>query len=239
MVEHKNIQEAMVAIMAEVDPIEKSKTAGDLKYKFRGVDDVYQGLQKLMAMHGVFTTSRVVSEPCYTEHTTSKGTATFRARIIFEFTFWHTTGTNVTSEVIGEGVDSGDKGVNKAMSVAHKYALLQAFMIPTDDPKDPEGESHELLDKRRVEEARLAEEARVAREAKATGEAKRAEVKAYVLEKAGKLSDPQKDEINSVFKTAGINIETLESVKKMVDDFLAGAKTLDEAAALFNGEVEK
>jgi hypothetical protein len=27
------------------------------------------------------------------------------------------------------------------MSVAHKYALLQVFCIPTDEPKDPEHES--------------------------------------------------------------------------------------------------
>jgi hypothetical protein len=38
-------------------------------------------------------------------------------------------------------MDSGDKATNKAMSVAHKYALIQVFAIPTADDKDPENES--------------------------------------------------------------------------------------------------
>jgi hypothetical protein len=41
-------------------------------------------------------------------------------------------------------MDSGDKASNKAQAVAHKYALLQVFCIPTDDLKDPEYDNHEL-----------------------------------------------------------------------------------------------
>ncbi len=41
-------------------------------------------------------------------------------------------------------MDSGDKGCNKCMSIAHKYALLQCFMIPTEDLADPDAESHQL-----------------------------------------------------------------------------------------------
>ena len=41
-------------------------------------------------------------------------------------------------------MDSGDKAANKAMSAAHKYALLQVFCIPTEEPKDSENEHHEI-----------------------------------------------------------------------------------------------
>jgi hypothetical protein len=47
--------------------------------------------------------------------------------------------------VIGEGMDSGDKASNKAMAVAHKYAIIQVFAIPTEDDKDPENDSHEVV----------------------------------------------------------------------------------------------
>ncbi len=44
-------------------------------------------------------------------------------------------------------MDSGDKSANKAMSAAYKYALMQVFCIPTDEPKDTENETHEVAPK--------------------------------------------------------------------------------------------
>ena len=41
-------------------------------------------------------------------------------------------------------MDSGDKASNKAMAIAHKYALLQLLTIPTEDEKDPDAESYEV-----------------------------------------------------------------------------------------------
>ena len=38
-------------------------------------------------------------------------------------------------------MDSGDKATNKAMAIAMKYALFQVFCIPTDEMKDPDGET--------------------------------------------------------------------------------------------------
>jgi hypothetical protein len=55
--------------------------------------------------------------------------------------------------MIGEAMDSGDKSSNKAMSVAHKYAFLQVFAIPTEEQKDPDGETHEPLPKNAKQEA--------------------------------------------------------------------------------------
>ncbi len=48
----------------------------------------------------------------------------------------------VEIQALGEGMDSGDKAVYKAMTGAFKYAQRQTFMIPTgDDPdKTPSGE---------------------------------------------------------------------------------------------------
>jgi hypothetical protein len=51
-------------------------------------------------------------------------------------------GSSVTTVITGEAMDSGDKATNKAMSVALKYALLQMFLIPTDDMRDPDATTH-------------------------------------------------------------------------------------------------
>jgi hypothetical protein len=219
MIAHKNIQEAMVAIMAEADPIAKKRDAD--RYKFRGVDDVYQALQLVMASHGVFTTSNITGAPDYTEYTTGKGVLTFRTRAVFRFTFHHVSETSVSTETIGEGMDTGDKASNKSMSVAHKYALLQAFMIPTADAKDPEEDSHEVVKK-----------------APPTS-TKRTELIAHLGTIKPRLSQAQILELTADLQHAGTTDAMLDAVRTKADGFLAGEKTLDEAAALFDGEVEK
>lgn len=61
----------------------------------------------------------------------------------------------------GEGADTQDKGVGKAMTYAYKYMLLRTFAIPTGE--DPDKISSAELD----EKQRVAEEKRIAAELKA------------------------------------------------------------------------
>ena len=63
-----------------------------------------------------------------------------------KFTFYATDGSNVSTQARGEGMDSGDKASNKAMAVAHKYALTQTFTIPYEGMVDPDSDSHQLAD---------------------------------------------------------------------------------------------
>lgn len=137
---------AISAIMAEVGHIGKSRKNAQQGYNFRGVDDVYAGLQLVMAKHGVICVPEVLEDRTE-DRTTAKGSALIYRVLKIRYTFYADDGSSVTAVVIGEGMDSGDKASNKAMSVAHKYALLQVFMIPTDEPKDPENESQELKPK--------------------------------------------------------------------------------------------
>lgn len=88
-------------------------------------------------------TSVVVSKERQ-ERTNQKGTVLAFTMLRMRYSFWAPDGSHVETEVEGEGMDSGDKSSNKAMAVAHKYALLQAFCIPTMAMDDPDGESHEV-----------------------------------------------------------------------------------------------
>lgn len=128
-------------IMADIEPIAKDKQGAG--YKFRGIDDVYEAVQLVLAKHGVFCVPKVLEER--SEERTSKSGGALIYRILkIRYTFFATDGSYVESEVIGEGMDSGDKASNKAMSVAQKYAILQVFCIPTREPKDPEEDSHDV-----------------------------------------------------------------------------------------------
>jgi hypothetical protein len=57
---------------------------------------------------------------------------------VIVYTFWADDGTSVSTEVLSEAMDSGDKASNKAMSGGQKYAILQTLMVPTEEPKDSE-----------------------------------------------------------------------------------------------------
>ncbi len=142
-VEQKNlINEAVLKTMLEIDPIAKNRKNEQQGFKYRGIDDLYQALQHIMANNGLFTTSRIV-ETNYTSHTKASGGITFMAKATVEYTLHHVSGQTITSQVLTSGMGSDDKDAFKAMSGAHKYFLLQLFMIPTEEPKDPEYETIE------------------------------------------------------------------------------------------------
>ncbi len=136
------IYQKIPAIMAEVGAIAKGQQNAQQRYKYRGIDDVYNQLHDILAKHEVFTVPYVVSSEREERPSTSGGVLAFTTAVI-DYHFTATDGSAVTARVIGQGMDSGDKDANKAMAVAHKYALLQVFAIPTDDAKDPEVDSPE------------------------------------------------------------------------------------------------
>jgi len=138
------IYAAISAAMADIDAIGKdrvNKGSGEYGFKFRGIDDVYNSLHSVLAKHKIFTVSEIVSS-APTERTSAKGAILLYERIQIRYTFFTTDGSSVETEVIGLAMDSGDKAANKAMSIAHKYALLQIFCIATEDEKDPDAQTH-------------------------------------------------------------------------------------------------
>lgn len=137
-----DIHASMLEIMREVPLIPKSRENAQQHFKFRGIDQVYAALHGIMAKHGVYTTSRVLTEKHEERESKSGGKLITRIYQI-EYTFHAADGTSVTTVIVGEGMDSGDKASNKAFAIAHKYALLQAFLVPTEDMIDPDNDSPE------------------------------------------------------------------------------------------------
>lgn len=137
------IYAAINEIMRAVPSISKYRKNEQQGYSFRGIDDIYNALNEHLAMSRVFVTSEVLTHE-REERATQRGGALIYSIITVKFTFHAQDGSSVTSTIIGEGMDSGDKASNKAMSTAYKYAFLQLFCIPTEDPKDSENDSHEV-----------------------------------------------------------------------------------------------
>jgi hypothetical protein len=136
------IHAAIIAIMAEGPTVAKNRTNTQQNYQFRGIDDVYETLQPLLAKHQVHVIPyRVVEDSMY-ERQSSKGGTIIHVRQRIEFRFYASDGSFVACETTGEAMDfGGDKSSNKAMSAAMKYALVQTFCLPTGERIDTEHDS--------------------------------------------------------------------------------------------------
>lgn len=141
--ETKQIYSSMIAVMRDVGYIAKEQVNQQQKFRFRGIDDVYNSLHSAMSKHGVFSLPTVLDEH-REEKQTRNGDPINYVRLTMKYTFYAEDGSNISAIVIGEAMDSGDKASNKAMAIADKYVLLQAFKIPTAEQKDPDAESYEL-----------------------------------------------------------------------------------------------
>jgi len=138
----QQIHGRMIAVMRALSAIGKDKRNQQGGYQFRGIDDVYNAIHQHMAEAGVFCTMEVLDHRI--EPRQFKNSSGFQVYSTVKYTFFAEDGSNVSSTVIGEAMDSGDKATNKTYAIAHKYALLQAFLIPTADMPDPDAETHEL-----------------------------------------------------------------------------------------------
>lgn len=127
----------IAAILKETKAITKSEKNQQQGFKFRGIDNVMNELHELFAKNDVFILQEVQGFTTENRPTKSGGTNTF-TRTTIKFCYMTTDGSHVDTVNVGEAMDSGDKGMNKAMSIALKYSLLQMFLIPTEEPKDPD-----------------------------------------------------------------------------------------------------
>ncbi len=129
------IQTAINAAMRDISRIGIAKTnsanLGGATVRFRGVEQAMNEMSPIMVNHGITVAARysdlIVQERAKAE----AGKATRFVTLKGAFTFSAEDDTSVTAEAYGEAMDSGDKAVIKAQSVAFRTALFQLFVVPT------------------------------------------------------------------------------------------------------------
>lgn len=140
MAEKKNIFETINAVMAEIGAIGKDSQNKQQGFLYRGIDAVMNALNPAFIKHKLFVTPEVISQK-REERVTEKGKNLIYSILLVKYTFYAEDGSSVFVIVPGEGMDSGDKASNKAMSSAFKYACFQVFCIATEEMKDPDAET--------------------------------------------------------------------------------------------------
>ena len=129
------IYQAIIGVMSDIGVIGKEKRNTQQGFKYRGVDDVMNALQPVMVQHGLFVVPEIIDQKREERQTKNKGNLIYSVCTV-RYTFYAKDGSSVQCVVIGEGMDSGDKATNKAMSIAFKYACFQVFCIPTEEMKE-------------------------------------------------------------------------------------------------------
>ena len=134
----QKIYEQVAKASSKIKAIKKEQYNEGQKFKYRGIDDVYNELHPILCEYNLFTVPSVLEDR--TEERKSRQGSNLIYRVLkVSYRMFADDGSYIDGTVIGEGMDSGDKAANKAMAVAHKYFLSQLFTIPTGD--DPDGDS--------------------------------------------------------------------------------------------------
>ncbi len=144
------IQSAVLGVMKDIATTGIAKLQRNVQqgYTFRGIEAAMNELSPLLVKHGIIVT------PSYSDlmvHERFRGDPKDGRAIRFctlkgAFKFSAEDGSFVMSECFGEAMDSGDKAVTKAQSIAFRTALFQQFVVPTMamDPEsylDPDDDS--------------------------------------------------------------------------------------------------
>ena len=137
---------AINAVMADLaaSGIGKDRRNQQQNFMFRGVDDIYNALSRLLSKHRLCVLPRHILRSAEERTAKSGGSLMF---VVVEAEFDLVSAVDGSRHVIrtfGEAMDSGDKATNKAMSAAYKYAMVQAFCIPTEGDNDADATTHEV-----------------------------------------------------------------------------------------------
>lgn len=144
----KEFVEKMSAITEHIGIIRKTrKKDSTVTYAFRGIDDVMNALNPMLAEQKITITPRVLHHHLQRYENPKEGTggkvyikvshiATVHLALVFS------DGTNEEmADEIAMSEDYSDKAYTQATSMAYKYIILRKFSIPTNDLEDPDGKS--------------------------------------------------------------------------------------------------
>lgn len=142
------IYKKMSDVMKDIGHVGKDSKNTAQGFKFRGIDSFVNALYPALTKHGVFMAPRCVREEHEVKEvvrSSGKTGVDKYVTIMMEYDFFAEDGSKVTvGPVPAEGLDSGDKATNKALSAALKYALIQTFSVPTEDMEEADKTSPEI-----------------------------------------------------------------------------------------------
>lgn len=135
MSESLSLNKKIVKIMSEASAIGKGGYNSRQEYKYTEAEDVIREVRQLMVSYNLRLKSEVIERKREEISSKTKMTVlTIRYTIVDS-----ESGEMDSSTITAEGMDSGDKGNNKAMTAGLKYFFRDTFLLEfADDPEKEE-----------------------------------------------------------------------------------------------------
>ena len=138
-----NIWQKISAVMADVEYLKKDDVVGEgtkSSYKAISEEKVTEAMRATFIRHGLIMIPVEQVHTCETRDTLNdygKAGVSRMSTVNVKYKLIDVdTGEFETIVSSGQGVDTQDKAVGKAMTYSYKYALLRSFAIPTGDDPD-------------------------------------------------------------------------------------------------------
>ena len=142
MAEKMTVDEAITAVMQDVQFLGKNQKNSNQGFNFRGIDDVMNVCGPSMRKYGLRVFSKRVNVGI-SEKALNNGKTAKSVDLTVLYIWRGPAGDEIEHEVPAEAFDSGDKATAKAMSVAMRTAFIQMLCLPTNEP-DPDSFSYQL-----------------------------------------------------------------------------------------------
>ena len=139
-----NVVAALAAVMAEMPAVGKDQKASAQQggYAYRGIEQIARHAAPLLAKHGIVFVPQVLGFDV--REITVNGKPWTDTILTVRYRICGPGGADdfLEATVVGIGRDNADKGANKALTQAFKYALIQVLCI-ADAKDDGDAASHE------------------------------------------------------------------------------------------------
>lgn len=144
MSEVPGIHAALSEAAGRIGALPKTEQNKEQHFAFRSIDSILAHAKPVFSELGISVTPSVVDK-AYEQVQSSRGTRGWRCTVTMQYVFaLGSDGSSITTSMVGEAVDYGDKSSTKAAQMAFKYALTQVLSIGATDA-DPDGESPEAV----------------------------------------------------------------------------------------------
>jgi hypothetical protein len=140
----RTVYQRVAAVKSQLRAIPKGQVNLSQKFRYRGIDDMYNNIGPIEGKEGVFWTF-MMGEVKTEKRKSHQGNDMLHHVIPIDYFVHGADGDQLPAiRVYGEAMDTGDKGINKCLAIAHKYAMIQLYSVPTLDLVDPDSESPEI-----------------------------------------------------------------------------------------------
>lgn len=134
-----NIALALHQIQEGLRPIEKKGRNTSQNYSYAKFEDYIEGIKDTLTNAGLMLITTVKEPKRLEPRPTKYGGFQYGVEVAIVVRLFHKTGEWIEVDCYGEGQDSGDKAIYKAITGARKYGVACLFGLATkDDPEDDE-----------------------------------------------------------------------------------------------------